>query len=74
MSAVCKKYQLLENFKSHSFRVGYITKLLRTLPVQKVAAIIGHKDTESTMSYQRYVVNKEEIQQLLKDSFNEKDL
>jgi len=69
MSFTCRKFGVLENFKSHSFRVGYITKLLRTLPVQKVAAIIGHKDTESTMAYQRYIINKEEIQNLLKDSF-----
>jgi integrase len=69
MRFTCRKFGVLENFKSHSFRVGYITKLLRTLPVQKVAAIIGHKDTESTMAYQRYIINKEEIQNFLKDSF-----
>jgi hypothetical protein len=73
MSFTCRKFGVLENFKSHSFRVGYITKLLRTLPVQKVAAIIGHKDTESTMAYQRYIINKEEIQNLLKDSFQRYD-
>ena len=70
MIFTCKKYGILANFTSHSFRVGYITKLLRTLSVQKVAAIIGHKDIESTMSYQRYVINKEEIQDALKDSFS----
>jgi integrase/recombinase XerD len=69
MSFTCRKFGVLENFKSHSFRVGYITKLLRILPVQKVAAIIGHKDTESTMAYQRYIINKEEIQNVLKDAF-----
>lgn len=69
MIFTCKKYEILAKFTSHSFRVGYITKLLRTLSIQKVATIIGHKSIDSTMSYQRYVINKEEIQDALKDSF-----
>ena len=69
MAETCKRYNILENFTSHSFRVGFITKLLKTVPVQKVSAIIGHQNIESTMSYQRYVINKEEIQDILKKSF-----
>lgn len=69
MFATCKKYEILENFQSHSFRIGFITKLLKTVPVQKVSSIIGHQNIESTMSYQRYVINKEEIQEILKKSF-----
>lgn len=69
INAICSHYSILDKFSSHSFRVGYITKLLRTVPVQKVASIIGHKDIDSTMSYQRYIINKVEIQELLKSSF-----
>jgi hypothetical protein len=69
MSFTCRKFGILENFKSHSFRVDSITKLLRTLPVQKVAALIRHKDTELTMAYHRYIIDKEEIQNLLKEAF-----
>lgn len=55
--------------QSHSVRVGFITKFLKTVPLQKVSSIIGHQKIESTMSYQRYVINKEEIQEILKKSF-----
>ncbi len=71
MRKICEKEGMLENFTSDSFRVGYIAKLLRTVPIQKVASIVGHKDIQSTMSYQRYVIDKDEIQRVLKDSFNE---
>jgi len=71
MRKICEKEGMLENFTSDSFRVGYIAKLLRTVPIQKVASIVGHKDTKATMSYQRYVIDKDEIQRVLKDSFDE---
>jgi integrase len=69
MILTCKNFKIISNFSSHSFRVGYITKLLKTMSVQKVASIIGHRDIESTMSYQRYIINKEEIQESLKEAF-----
>jgi len=35
---------LLSNLKSHSFRVGFINKLLRCQSVASIASIVGHKD------------------------------
>lgn len=53
------------NIKSHSFRVGYVTHLLRYAPVQHVAAIAGHSDIRSTIAYNRYVPNREHVIELL---------
>lgn len=69
MESTCQKHSILAKFSSHSFRVGYITKLLKTISVQKVAEIIGHKDIDSTLDYERYQIQKEEIRFLLKDYF-----
>lgn len=52
MAQTCQNYQILGKLSSHSYRVEWITKLLKTLSVQKVAEIIGHADIDSTMSYQ----------------------
>lgn len=51
--------------KSHSFRVGYVTHLLRYAPVQHVAAIAGHSDIRSTIAYNRYVPDREHVIELL---------
>ena len=53
------------NIKSHSFRVGYVTHLLRYAPVQHVAAIAGHSDIRSTIAYNRYVPDSEHVIELL---------
>jgi hypothetical protein len=42
-----------------------ITSLLKITTVQHTAEIIGHSDIKSTMSYQRYALSKDEIQDLL---------
>ena len=39
-----------------------ISNLLKTTTVQNAAQIIGHNNIHSTMSYQRYVLAKKEIQ------------
>ena len=51
--------------KSHSFRVEYVTHLLRYAPVQHVAAIAGHSDIRSTIAYNRYVPDREHVIELL---------
>ena len=53
------------NLKSHSFRVGYVTHLLRYAPVQHTAAIVGHSDIRSTIAYNRYVPDREHVIELL---------
>ena len=61
--------QIPFNIKSHSFRINMITNLLKVTTVQDAAQIIGHKDIQSTMTYKRYTLSKQEIQNLL-DSIN----
>jgi integrase len=56
------------NVKSHSFRVGLITALLKKTSLIKTAQIVGHKSVLSTEKYNRYTPEFEEIQQLLKDA------
>ena len=53
------------NLKSHSFRVGYITPLLKYAPVQQVAAIVGHSNINCTLNYNRYATEKKDIIELL---------
>ena len=53
------------NLKSHSFRVGYVTHLLKFAPVQQVASIVGHRDIRNTIAYNRYVPDRKVVLQLL---------
>ena len=61
----CTVADLPYNIKSHSFRINVISNLLKITTVQNVADIIGHDDIRSTISYRRYALSKEEIQELL---------
>jgi integrase len=54
MTKTCKAYNLNQNFKSHSFRAGYVKRLLRTTSVQNVSAIFGHESIYSTIQYNSY--------------------
>jgi integrase/transposase InsO family protein len=53
------------NIRSHSFRINFISSLLKVTSVQNTADIIGHDDIRSTMYYKRYALSKNEIQDLL---------
>ena len=64
----CEINQIPFNIKSHSFRINTISSLLKETTVQEAAQIIGHKDIKSTMSYQRYALNKADIKKLLEIS------
>lgn len=61
----CQVCNIPYNIKSHSFRINMISNLLKKTTVQHAAQIIGHSDIKSTMSYNRYALSKEEIQELL---------
>ena len=63
----CEVNEIPYNIKSHSFRINMISNLLKVTTVQHAAQIIGHNDIQSTMSYQRYPLSKQEIQDLLED-------
>lgn len=51
--------------KNNFFFINMISNLLRKTTVQHTAQIIGHSDIKSTMSYSRYALSKDEIQELL---------
>jgi integrase len=70
MAKTFKEYKLNKNFKSHSFRAVYITRLLRTISVQNVAAIVGHESISSTIQYNRYNLKKAEKVAFLEKSFD----
>jgi len=65
LKEIYKKFDIPFNIKSHSFRVNMITNLLKVTSVQNTADIMGHADIISTMIYNRYVLSKTEIQNLL---------
>jgi len=65
LSIYGKKYDLI--LKSHSFRIGKVTRLLsEDIPVQKVALLVGHKDIKSTLKYDRFLVNKKLLDRIEK--------
>ena len=69
----CEANQIPFNIKSHSFRINLISNLLKCTTVQDTAEIIGHRNIQSTMSYKRYALSKEDIQNLLDQIETHKD-
>lgn len=61
----CKLNQIPFNIKSHSFRINMVSSLLKHTSVQKTAQVMGHKSINSTMAYQRYAMQKDEIRIIL---------
>jgi integrase len=66
LKIACEHYGIEQNIKSHSFRIGRITSLLKRTDIQKVALIIGHADIKNTLQYQRTFLDKNEIVAILK--------
>lgn len=52
-----KKFALIykknSNISSHSFRIGFVTKLLEKLPIHLVKDIVNHKSIQTTLKYSR---------------------
>ena len=46
---------------SHSFRINFITQLLRFVPIQEVTNVVGHKSIATTQLYNRYKVDSKEM-------------
>lgn len=67
LKRTCQINDIPYNIKSHSFRINMISNLLKNTTLQHTAQIIGHKDVQSTMSYQRYALSKQDIQALLEN-------
>jgi site-specific recombinase XerD len=60
MGRVSKKLLGGPNITSHSFRIGYITKLWRdTKDLEFVRQSIGHRGIQTTSSYVTYMSDKE---------------
>ncbi|KAL6766029.1 hypothetical protein ACKKBG_M90135 (mitochondrion) [Auxenochlorella protothecoides x Auxenochlorella symbiontica] len=57
------------NIKSHSFRVNFVTSLLKHAPLQIVSNLIGHTNISTTVKYDRYYPNKDETLNLLEKAF-----
>jgi putative transposase len=66
LAIACERYGIKQNIKSHSFRIGRITSLLRIAKLHQVGEIIGHSDIRSTLQYQRNFLDQEETENILK--------
>jgi site-specific recombinase XerD len=66
LAIACERYGVKQNIKSHSFRIGRITSLLRIANLHQVGEIIGHSDIRSTLQYQRNFLDQEETENILK--------
>lgn len=64
-----KKHNLV--LKSHSFRVNFVTSLLKNTAVQHAQQIIGHKDIRSTIAYNRYKLTPKKQDDILNKAFDE---
>lgn len=54
---------------SHSFRIGYITELLKTHNVQVAKSMIGHKQIDTTLRYDRNMFSSEDVKHI-RDNLN----
>lgn len=66
----CATFGINLNIKSHSFRAGLITSLLKTTTLVETAQIVGHKCVLSTMRYNRYALDEEQIRSVLTKAFS----
>jgi len=57
------------NLSSHSFRVGFVTNSLKHTTLHKAQVLIGHADVRSTMKYSRYLLEREEEDDILNQMF-----
>lgn len=58
------------NIKSHSFRVNFVTSLLKHAPLQIVSNLIGHTNISTTVKYDRYYPNRDKTLNLLERAFD----
>lgn len=61
------KYNL--KIKSHSFRINYVTNILKHSSVDRAQQFVGHKDIRSTIAYSRYQIGDQESLDILEKSF-----
>lgn len=67
-----KKHNLI--IKSHSFRISYVTRILKHSSIDRAQNFVGHKDLRSTQAYNRYNISNEESLNILARSYGSNDL
>ena len=63
-----EKHNLI--LKSHSFRVNFVTSLLKKTEIQHAQQMTGHKDVRSTIASNRYSLSGQDRDKILNDAFN----
>ncbi len=63
-------YKINLILKSHSFRIGYVTRHLKVSDIQKTAELIGHKSLNTTRRYNRFLLNTEQNKQIADKAFD----
>lgn len=71
LKRIRKTLHLTDPLTTHSFRVGFISRLLKHAKVHVAAQVIGHKNVATTLKYNRYVIDKEETQMLLDKGYED---
>jgi integrase len=69
LSIINKHYNCSLVLKSHSFRVGFVTRLLKLTDIQKAAEIVGHKSLDTTKRYTRYLSDSYKTKEILEKAF-----
>jgi integrase len=62
-----------EDLRSHSFRIGWICRLLKHESIHKVQKMIGHASIVSTSKYFRWEIDVEKTKQQLEKAFQNDD-
>ena len=70
MKPAIKEFKLF--LSSHSFRINYITRLLRMVPIQRVRKIVGHQDIKTTDRCDRCIISREEIGEVVDVALEDK--
>jgi transposase InsO family protein/integrase len=66
-----KKYGII--LTSHSFRISFINRIIKTSSIDRAQKFVGHKDIRSTESYNRYQIGDKESLNILNKSFEDED-
>ncbi len=65
LTAAGKALRSSDLVTSHSFRVGFISRLLRHTESHNVARMVGHKNIATTLRYNRYTIDKDRDREIL---------
>lgn len=60
LSELSQQYGITLVLKSHSFRVGFVTRHLKVTDIRRTADFIGHRSLNTTRAYNRYLLDTQE--------------